>query len=158
VELSNANMAKTGPVKIYYEDSTTIKSEGRVLDGKPDGLWRSYFQDGKIMSTVTYKDGMANGLAMFYFDADKQTTRVELTFEDDKIVGTYREFYENGNRKAMLIFKDGVPDGDAEFYYDSGVIKIAGQYKDGLKQGKWKHYTETGEVINKEKWKKDKTK
>jgi antitoxin component YwqK of YwqJK toxin-antitoxin module len=75
--------------------------------------------------------------------------------EEDKIEGIYREFYENGNRKAMLNFTEGVPDGDAEFYYDSGVIKIEGQYKDGLKQGKWKHYTETGELIDKEKWKKD---
>lgn len=158
VDLANVKVPKAGAAKIYYEDSTTIKAEGRVVDGKPDGLWRSYFEDGKIMSAVTYKDGMANGIAMFYFDDDKQTTRVELTFEDDKIVGTYREFYENGNRKAMLIFKDGMKDGDAEFYYDSGVIKIEGQYKDDMKQGKWKHYTETGEIINKEKWKKDQTK
>jgi antitoxin component YwqK of YwqJK toxin-antitoxin module len=154
IDLNKVKTPKTGPAKIYYEDSTTIRAEGRVIDGKPDGLWRSYFEDGKIMYTMTYKEGMANGLAMFYFDDDKQTTRVELTFDDDKIVGTYREFYENGNRKAMLIFKDGVPDGDAEFYYDSGVIKIEGQYKDGMKNGKWKHFTETGEMINKEKWKK----
>jgi len=154
IDLSHGKFPKNGPAKIYYEDSTTLKAEGRMLDGKPDGLWRSYFKDGKIMAAVTYKDGMANGIAMFYFDDDKQTTRVELTFEDDQIAGTYREFYENGNRKAMLMFKEGLPDGDAEFYYDSGVIKIEGQYKDGMKNGKWKHFTETGELINKEKWKK----
>jgi antitoxin component YwqK of YwqJK toxin-antitoxin module len=158
VEFSGANLAKTGPVKLFYPDSSTIKAEGRAVDGKPDGLWRSYFQDGKIMSAVTYQDGMANGIAMFYFDDDKQTTRVEVTFEDDKIVGIYREFYENGNRKAMLNFKNGLPNGDAEFYYDSGIIKIEGAYSDGMKQGKWKHFTETGELINKEKWKKDQVK
>lgn len=155
IQLSNADIARTGPLKIYYDDTTTIKAEGRVINGKPDGLWRNYFEDGRIMCAITYEDGMANGIAMFYFDDDKQTTRVELTFEDDKIVGAYREFYENGNRKALLSFNEGVPDGDAEFYYDSGVIKIEGQYKDGVKQGKWKHYTETGELIDKEKWKKN---
>ncbi len=154
VEIPPTMMQKTGPYKVYYADSTTIKAEGRLLDGKPVGLWRSYFEDGKIMSAVTYTDGMANGIAMFYFDLDKQTTRVELTFEDDKIVDVYREFYENGNRKAMLKFERGLPDGDAEFYYDSGVLKIEGQYKQGVKQGKWKHFTETGELVDKEKWKK----
>ena len=158
LEIKGANLTKTGPVKLYYEDSTTLKSEGRVINGKPDGLWRSYFKDGKIMSAVTYEAGLAQGIAMFYFDDDKQTTRVEITFEEDKIEGIYREFYENGNRKAMLKFNEGVPDGDAEFYYDSGVIKIEGRYKDGLKQGKWKHYAETGELVNKEKWKKDQVK
>ncbi|MEI6123964.1 MAG: DUF3352 domain-containing protein [Bacteroidota bacterium] len=149
-----AASSKTGPYKTYYADSTTISAEGRLVNGKPEGLWRSYFESGKIKSAVTYKEGKASGIAMFYFDNDKQTTRVELTFEEDKIVDVYREFYENGNRKAMLNFSEGLPDGDAEFYYDSGVIKIEGAYKEGVKQGKWKHFTETGELIDKEKWKK----
>jgi len=147
-------LAKDGGVKIYYEDSTTIKAEGRVVKGKIEGLWRSYYEDGQIQSAVTYKDGLADGVALFYYDNEKQTTRVELTFTEDKVTGIYREFYENGSRKAMLNFKDGVPDGEAEFYYDSGVIKISGLYKDGVKEGKWKHYTETGEIISKDKWKK----
>ncbi|MCK9611354.1 MAG: DUF3352 domain-containing protein [Bacteroidales bacterium] len=154
VELGNEFITKTGGVKIYFKDSLTIKAEGRVTDGKQDGLWRTYFEDGQIKSTVSYKDGMANGIAFFYFDDDKQTTRVEATFVDDEITGKYREFYENGNRKALLNFEKGIPEGDAEFYYDSGVIKIEGQYKNGVKEGKWKHYNETGELITKEKWKK----
>ncbi|HOH84585.1 MAG TPA: hypothetical protein PLI16_08230, partial [Bacteroidales bacterium] len=132
----------------------TIRAEGRVVNGKIDGLWRTYFEDGQIQSAITYKDGMAEGLAFFYYDNEKQTTRVELTFGEDKVVGVYREFYENGNRKAMLNFNEGQPDGVAEFYYDSGVIKIAGRYKSGAKEGKWKHYNETGELISKDKWKK----
>ena len=151
-----SSAAKSGPLKIYYADSTTLKAEGRLVDGKPDGLWRSYFKSGKIMAAVNYAGGKANGIAMFYFDGDKQIIRVELTFADDKINGVYREFYMNGNRKAMLNFTDGLPDGDAEFYYDSGVLKIEGQYEEGVKEGKWKHYTETGELIDKEKWKKNK--
>ena len=45
-------------------------------------------------------------------------------------------------------------DGNAEFYFDSGLFKIEGKYKDELKKGKWKHYTETGDLFDKEKWKK----
>lgn len=153
-ELPESKLLSAGPAKIYYADSTTVKAEGRVADGKLTGLWRSYFESGKIMSAVNYEDGKANGIAMFYFDGDKQVTRAELTFEDDMITGVYREFYENGQRKAMIEFSDGLPDGDAEFYYDSGIIKISGQYRKGVKNGKWKHYTETGELVDKEKWKK----
>ncbi|HOY32251.1 MAG TPA: DUF3352 domain-containing protein [Bacteroidales bacterium] len=154
VVLTAKDLAKNGAVKIYYADSTTIKAEGRVTNGKIEGLWRTYYEDGQIQSAVNYKEGMADGIALFYYDNEKQTTRVELNFAEDKVTGVYREFYENGSRKAMLSFKDGMPDGEAEFYYDSGVIKISGEYKDGVKQGKWKHYTETGEIISKDKWKK----
>ncbi len=154
IVLNAKQMAKEGAVRLYHADSTTIKAEGRVVKGKIDGLWRSYYEDGQIQSTITYKDGIADGVAFFYYDNEKQTTRVELTFQEDKVTGVYREFYENGNRKAMLNFTEGQPDGTAEFYYDSGVIKIAGRYKNGAKEGKWKHYSETGELISKDKWKK----
>ncbi|MEI6764289.1 MAG: DUF3352 domain-containing protein [Bacteroidota bacterium] len=153
-ELRESQLLVNGPAKVYYADSTTVKAEGRVADGNLTGLWRSYFESGKIMSAVNYEEGKATGIGLFYFDADKQITRAEVTFEEDLITGTYREFYENGQRKAMIEFSDGMPDGSAEFYYDSGILKISGQYRKGVKSGKWKHYTETGELIDKEKWKK----
>lgn len=149
------NPLPNGPVKIYHDDSITICFEGRVVNNKPDGLWRGYYPDGQIMSAVNYEKGKPNGIALFYYDNEKQTTCAEATYKDGLITGTYREFYENGNRKAMITFsKEGVPDGEAEFYYDSGVIKIEGRYKEGVKEGKWRHFTETGELIDKAKWKK----
>ena len=57
-------------------------------------------------------------------------------------------------RKATVTYQKGKPNGEAEFYFNTGVLKIKGRYKDGLKSGKWKHYTLTGELIDKEKWKK----
>ena len=43
---------------------------------------------------------------------------------------------------------------NAEFYYNSGKIKIKGQYKKGIKTGKWKYYAESGELLTKDNWKK----
>jgi hypothetical protein len=147
-----------GPAKIMYEDSARVKFEGRVVNGKPEGLWRIYYLSGKIAGAVNYQEGMATGVAMYYYDNDQQTTLAEVNFVDDKIDGVYREFYLNGQRKASVAYKEGVQDGEAEFYYDSGMIKIEGQYKEGQKSGKWRHYTETGEVIDKERWKKSRKK
>ena len=143
-----------GGVKLYHADSITIMHEGRLVNGKLEGLWRSYFPGGRIMCAVNYREGIAEGIAYYYFDADKQVTRAEFLYKDGNIEGVYREFYENGNRKARLDFREGVPDGEAEFYYDSGILKIEGRYREGVKEGKWKHYSETGEIIEKEKWKK----
>jgi antitoxin component YwqK of YwqJK toxin-antitoxin module len=144
-----------GPTKIFYEDdSAKVKFEGRIVDGKPDGLWRIYYESGNVAGAVDYKEGKAEGVAMYYFDIEEQKTLAEVEFEEDKIVGTYREFYKNGERKATVNYNEGLPEGDAEFFYDSGVTKIEGAYKEGRKVGQWKHYTETGELIDKEKWKK----
>lgn len=158
VELSEKELKQQGSVKVYYPDNKTVKYEGRLDNGKLSGLWRSYFENGKIKSAINYSDDKANGVGLFYFNNDKQATRAEINFENDLITGVYREFYENGSRKATIDFDEGLPDGDAEFFYDSGVTKIEGSYKKGIKTGKWKHYSETGELIDKEKWKKGKKK
>jgi antitoxin component YwqK of YwqJK toxin-antitoxin module len=157
-ELSDKELKQQGSVKVLYPDNKTIKHEGRLDNGKLTGLWRSYFENGKIKSAINYTDDKANGIGLFYFNNDKQSTRAEINFEDDLITGIYREFYENGSRKATLNFEEGLPDGEAEFFYDSGVTKIEGTYKKGVKTGKWKHFSETGEIIDKEKWKKGKKK
>jgi antitoxin component YwqK of YwqJK toxin-antitoxin module len=154
IKLEGKNIPENGPMKIMYADSIHVKFEGRTVDGKPDGLWRIYYESGKIAGAINYENGMANGVALFYYDNDRQTTLGEANFKDDMIDGMYREFYENGQRKATVNYAEGKPDGEAEFFYDSGLIKIEGRYKMGEKEGKWKHYTETGEVIDKAKWKK----
>jgi hypothetical protein len=158
IKLTEAKLRKDGPVRVLHADSMHVQYEGRVLDGAPDGLWRIYYISGKIAGAVTYENEKANGVALYYYDNDKQSTRAEASFKDDMLDGVYREYYENGERKATINYAEGYPDGDAEFFYDSGVLKIEGQYKKGLKVGKWKHFTETGEMVTKEKWKKGRKK
>ncbi len=150
-----SKLMKDGPVRIKYPDST-IRYEGRIINGTLNGLWRSYYESGKIKNVVTYVDGKANGVSIFYYDNPNSTVKAEVTFKDDKIDGIYREFYENGARKATLYFKNGIADGDAEFFYKTGVIKIKGSYKNGQKSGKWRYYTETGDLFDKEKLKRNK--
>ena len=145
-----------GAARIPYPESEKLRFEGRILNGKPDGLWRIFYDSGKMAGAVNYLNGMADGEAMYYSDNDQQTTRAEVTYVEDLIDGVYREFYENGMRKASVAYKQGKPHGEAEFYYDSGIPKIEGRYEEGLKTGKWVHFTETGDVMDKEKWKREK--
>lgn len=142
--------------KIYWdEDSTQIKAEGRIIDGKREGMWRYYYENGNIWGSLMFEEDEPTGKGTLYHDKKESTSKAQATFEDGKIEGTYLEFYTNNEPKSNIKFSDGKPDGEAKFFYDSGNIKIEGEYKDGMKKGKWKHYTETGDLMNKEKWKKD---
>ena len=40
---------KNGFQKFYYK-SEILSSEGMMRDGKPDGYWKSYYENGKITS------------------------------------------------------------------------------------------------------------
>ncbi len=150
--LSEEELSYEGAYKAYYPDSTQ-KFEGTISNGELNGLWRTYYETGNIKSAVNYQNNKVNGNALFYYNNAQQTIKAELYYEDDVIGDIYREFYENGARKAMLNYDNGKLNEDAEFYYDNGALKIEGQYKNGEKKGKWKYYTETGELYSRKKWK-----
>ena len=47
---------KDGPWVFYYENGG-VSSEGIYKDGKRDGPWVSYYENGQLRSEITYKDG-----------------------------------------------------------------------------------------------------
>ena len=153
VNLNQSDLADDGEKNILYDDGK-VKYEGKVLQEKPDGIWRSYSETGYLLSEVNYKDGIINGEASFYYEMEGEKIKIKTQFENEQLTGNYKEFYQNGKLKADLEYKDGKPNGYAKFYYTSGILKINGEYKDGIKKGKWLYYTETGQIFNKEKWKK----
>lgn len=141
-------------VEYYDPDQKNIEYEGKIENGVCQGVWRSYYQSGNIMSSVTYTNGQPDGVAFFYYDDATNTQRAEVTFEEGQIVSTFKEYYDNGARKANILYKKGLKHGDAEFYYRTGEIKISGKHKDGLKDGKWEFFDENGDKIATEKWNK----
>ncbi|MBI9060649.1 MAG: DUF3352 domain-containing protein [Marinilabiliaceae bacterium] len=133
------------------QDSIIIH-EGEMRDSLVQDLWRSYYPSGNIKSAVTYDDGLVDGTAIFYYDDKPHTVRAEVVFDDDVLDGDYKEFYSNSRLKAQLTTDGGLFDGDATYYYRNGQVKIEGRYKNGLRHGKWKHFTKAGELLNKESW------
>ncbi|MDF1550997.1 MAG: DUF3352 domain-containing protein [Bacteroidales bacterium] len=152
--LSDSIQIPDGAYRAYHSDNETIKIEGKVSNGLPNGLWRTYYQNGHLRSSVNYKSGKVDGVAFFFYNDGNETKLAEVIYKDDVIEGNYQEFFQNGAQKAKLTYEDGMLNGDAEFYYPTGRIKIKGKYKDNEKKGKWLFYDENGEVINKEKMKK----
>jgi len=142
--------------KAFFADNSTIWYEGKIVNGVPGGLWRTYYENGNLKSSVTYKDGKVDGIAFFFYNNAGENKQAEVIFREDVIDGIYQEFYENGAQKATLNYSNGKLDGDAEFYYQSGRIKMRGKYKNNDKKGKWLHYSESGEIVDKEKMKKNK--
>ncbi len=157
VDLNNKHKEYDGEISYYIthperiQDSILV-NEGTLLDGKPEGIWRSYYSSGNIKSAVNYKNGQVNGTATFYYDNNNHIIRSEIDFNNDLIDGLYKEFYSNGNIKASIEFKDGKRWGELFYYYRNTHVKTEGQFKKGKQTGKWRYYSKSGELINKENW------
>ena len=149
--LEDSILQNNGSYKAFYENGKTVKFEGRITNNMVNNLWRSYYKNGNLKSSINYKDGKVEGIAFFFYDDKKEIKLAEINYQDDLINGLYQEFFENGAQKAKLNYEEGELHGDAEFYYKTGSIKIKGKYKNNNKKGRWFFYNQKGEVINKER-------
>lgn len=136
--------------RIYYPDSIRVFQEGNMLDGKVQGVWRTYYQSGLLQSAVCYDYGTVDGISYFYYD-EREKTMAEIEFVDGEFDGEYLLYYKNGTRKAKLHYQDGKKHGDAEYYHQNGNLRMSCKYKKGEISGKALIYDEKGNKIGKQK-------
>lgn len=78
--------------------------------------------------------------------------------EGHKYSGIYIAYYQDDVKEAVYTIKKGVEDGSVEFYYPTTEIMEQGNFKGGLKHGKWVRWSEKGNKLaeaNYSKGKKD---
>src|SRR3989339_81335 len=85
---------------IYNENGEIVKKVGNV----PDGVIRIYYENGIVMSEFTKKKGKMNGLFKMYYNDGK--LKVQSDFEDGKLrLSTV--YWENGGIESLITFKNG---------------------------------------------------
>ena len=70
---------------------------GIIKNGKPDGLWSFWFENGQMWTGGTYKDGVQDGLWTEWYENGQK--RWERTYKDGKWEGKRNSWYENGQKK-----------------------------------------------------------
>jgi hypothetical protein len=136
----------------HFAGTNKVKTEGQIKDGKPQGLWKSYYESGNIMHSVNYDKGEPQGECFFFYDTPKKTVKALAEYDSDNELKLYSEFHDNGARKSEIEYDDGKAHGDAKYYFRTGSLKIEGAYKNGQKHGRWKYYDENGDRLGVERW------
>jgi len=138
---------KQGIWKEFYPDTFAVKKPGKVLhtegryrNDKKDGYFKEYDAEGNLISTTKYKDGIL------------EPEPAELAKLDIK-----RDYYPDATEKFRGSYNKGVPEGVHRFYDERGKINNSKIFRrgilvgegiydeEGVKQGVWKEYYETGE-------------
>jgi antitoxin component YwqK of YwqJK toxin-antitoxin module len=96
---------KTDGFKTYYLITEKKHNAGIIKDGKPNGLWTSWYANGQINKKLIFKDGKKDGVC--------------------------ESWYENGKKNAEGQFKNDLREGDWIFYNDDGSLMGNYKYKDG---------------------------
>ena len=122
---------------LYYEKFTDVpftgnsigQQQGKIIKGKREGEWLTYYQNGQLNEKVNYKDGKANGEWLAYYE--------------------YGELFLKGH------YKDGKIEGEQYVYYKNGQLQFKGNFKDGKEEGELLFYNENGQLVEKKHYKDD---
>ena len=104
---------------VYYQKSSQVPytgqidgiEKGLIRNGKKEGLWTTFFSDGRALSKAHFKNGILNG--------------------------HFESYQSNGDVRAIGNYKDGKRSGDWVTYQSSGEVWqiLSGTFIDGVKVG-----------------------
>ena len=126
---------------VYYKNN--IKEIGHWKDGKQNGLFQMYTEDGILIDNANFKDGERDGVTeQFYNDTGK--LRVSANYKNGVLEGEFKAYYPNGNLQGEVNYVNGEMNGEFKEYHENKKIRLSGSYKNSLQEGEWKFYLEDG--------------
>ena len=118
-------------VQHEYYPNGKVKREASFRDGKKEGVWREFDENGNVINSQTYKKDVLVGQGIIDTDGKRR--------------GLFKEFYPDNSLRAEGVFVDGQRSGEWKFYYQDGKVQEIGNYTEGQPDGPWTWYYDNGQ-------------
>ena len=129
---------------IPFTGKTTGDEQGSFKNGKKDGSWISYYDNGQLLTKRTYKDGKRDGLWAAYHDNGQLWSKGP--YKNGKKDGPWVGYHKDAKLRIKGTLNDGKKDGPWVWFYDNGQLRSKGIYKNGKKDGPWVSYHDNGQL------------
>ena len=130
-------MSETKVIRNYYDKKQQIiKEEYFVMNGKKEGIYKSYHDNGKLCKEVNYIDGKKNGLCINYYK--NGDIECETNYINNNKEGIYRKFSNNPKEKNYIDLTIGYYKNDKKngcwktYYYNNSCYLKNGKYYNDL--------------------------
>lgn len=137
--------------KFYYENGK-ISSEGSMRNGKPDGYWKTYSPNGNIKSEGNRKDYLLDSLWKFYNENGKLVN--ETNYKEGKKDGLKKIWDPAGFLLSEESFSADIKQGLSVSYYlpadssqKTGPVKMRTPFDKGKENGTSFEYDRNGNII-----------
>ena len=111
---------------------------------------KTYFRR-EFVTASYYINKHDSTLCQVMRDSSEQVRQIIIEKNDIRIF--YAQYYPNGQATEILQLNErGKLEGDAIQFYPNGKIKSKGKYHDGLHNGTWETYDESGKLILKQEY------
>lgn len=147
----------------YFYPNMVAKEDGRFKNDKKHGYWKTYDEEGNLLETLKYENGILipDPEELAKLDIKREyhpNAQVKSVGSYNKGVkeGVHREYSLEGKVTAAKIYSKGKVIGEGivddqgrrqgpwKEFYESGELKSEGNYKNGLREGEWVFYYRDG--------------
>lgn len=135
-------------VSWYAKDQKQV--EGVLDKGQKTGVWKLYFESGKIKKQTTYSNNVEDGEETFWFE--NGNIEKKGTYSEGKLNGKYAWYYENGQKKQEGFFLAGVEDSTWSDWYETGKQKMIGHLSNHERNGDWTYWDSLGNITAKKNY------
>ena len=133
----------------YWYPSGKLKEEYTVIDGKRQGDYRAYYEDGSRMDSKTYRDDVVWGERHVWNKSSKIYTIVN--YEDGKKHGSFEQYYMLDDGKEKLLIHSNCQNdlfhGSFRSFHLNGKINVATTFFNGKKHGRMIKYNSNGTLV-----------
>ena len=137
--IKNADELVKLDVKLDYYNNGKVKSSGTYKDGIPEGVTRIYSEEGLVIAGKIYSGGLIVAEGIYDKKGHQQ--------------GKWKEYFANGKLKSEGEYIDGKRTGAWIYYYENGKIEQQGKFiAGGQPVGDWSWYYENGKILREEKF------
>jgi antitoxin component YwqK of YwqJK toxin-antitoxin module len=143
--------------QVFKYPNGAISSEGMYKNGKPEGLWKSYYVTGVKKSEGKRTNFLLDSIWIFYDQTGDTTEKISYLF--GKKNGYYCRYKKDAAEGLYLyskeLFSGDKKEGTGYFYFPDGKVLQTISYNAGKKEGLSKEYDKYGNIITLLEYNKD---
>lgn len=141
----NNNEKYTG--RIYNKSANNkLLLDFRTLNGLYDGHYKEFYENGVLKKECFYNNGVMQGVERRFFENGRLLESVN--YNSGNFNGVRNVYWENGMLKEVNNFYNGILTGETTYFYSNGKIRKTIKFdSSGRKNGVWKDYNSSGELI-----------
>jgi len=128
----NGDSTQNGSFSIYNEKDFPVII-GQFKDGKRDGRWLMYWENGNLRNVINYNSGIINGFYSSFYESGIIESKGE--YLNGKENGNWSYFHENGAPSQTCVMKSGKKNGEAKYFYNTGELETIINYSNGIENG-----------------------
>ncbi len=126
------------------------QAEGFFENGTRTGIWKLYYENGKLKKQSTFKSNIENGEEIFWFE--NGNVQKKGSYINGKLNGKYEWYFENGQKQQEGFFVMGKEDSTWNEWYENGKQKMVGHFSNFEKNGNWTWWDEQGKITTKKNY------